>query len=338
MKNRLAPLGAALSVVALLSWLVVSTSREAVPDPADPADRGLGRMEVGEGGSVLPCAVPLAWRAPDPHPRFGHSAAEARSAVEEAAALWGEASGHGLFAHDPDGGFPIRFVYDERQARTEQRRLAEARFDRATGRLEVRRQGVREIREEHAAARSAYEEQARDLEERIARHNAAVRRWNREEGRSDEVLHELRSAEETLETARVKLDEMADEVEVLARRIEAEEAELARRVGEQDRRAEALKRAFPPTPVEAGAYREEVVLDGGIVTAIAREIRVHRFSDRHELVRVLAHELGHALGVGHASRAGSLMSPEHGWDDAAPEPPAVGPEDLELLRQRCPEL
>jgi len=340
MKNRLAPLGAALSVVALLAWLVVSTSTKSVPGGPPPAGGDPVGTAVHEGGSAVPCAAPLAWSVPEPDPRFGLSPAAARAAVAEAAALWEEAVGRSLFLHDPHEGFPIRFVYDWRQARGEERRLAEARFERAREGLEARERELGELREEYLADRTSYEDRVRELAERVSSHNAAVDRWSREQGAPEEVVRELRGAEEALATESRELERTAEELEALGRRLEAQEAEFGRRVEEHRREGEALERAFMPRAVEAGTYREEVRTEDGAVTFIAREIRVHRFSDRSQLVRVLAHELGHALGVGHASVPGSLMSPEHGSGEgpAAADPPTVGPADLELLRARCPDL
>jgi predicted Zn-dependent protease len=73
-----------------------------------------------------------------------------------------------------------------------------------------------------------------------------------------------------------------------------------------------------------------VTREAGQVTA-RREIRVYRFDDDDDLRLVLAHELGHAMGLGHSELAGSIMSPEH-RDGSTTE---VGRDDVLRLRRLC---
>lgn len=57
---------------------------------------------------------------------------EARAALEKAATLWNEAVGRGLSSNETDGDLPVRFVYDERQARTQERSRLVQDFNEAS--------------------------------------------------------------------------------------------------------------------------------------------------------------------------------------------------------------
>lgn len=337
MRSRLAPTGAFLSVLGLMAWLALGEPGPSGPTepPAHPSlevmpeDRG--------GGSAAPCAIPLRWRVASVDDRFGLTPAQARAAVQDAVRLWEDAMHRSLFSEDLRAGFPIRFVYDERRARTQEwsRRLKE--FERVGERIEEEKARLDDRESRFSVAWAEHEQRLKDLEAQVSSHDATVRDWNQKGGAPEEVFLELRFAEKSLERIHRQLSSERLSLDALSDTLRDEADRIRQEIQEHNRQGVALERAFPPVAIQSGLYKEAVIKEEGRLASVRREIDIYDFSDVNTLPVVVAHELGHSLGIGHDARSGAVMSEEHGRADL-PAVQAIQPRDIELLRARCPTL
>jgi hypothetical protein len=165
-----------------------------------------------------------------------------------------------------------------------------------------------------------------------------VKQWNRRGGAPEEERNRLEEAREALDRERRMLDAEAREVTGLMDRLNTETEHLNSRIRDHNRTSARFHERFPPSAVQSGIFRETLRTLGDRTTSVEREIRIYQFEDRDHLILVLAHELGHALGLGHSGVAGSVMVDIAGPRSSEGRTPRLTPSDLELLRSRCPHL
>ena len=346
MKNRFAPFGAILSVLAFLAWVSSSARNDpsvfevegelgaAVSRPPE----AVPLLRERTSGSAVPCAVPLAWRIARVDESFGLSRAEARAALNRAVRLWEEAVGPGLFSNESDGGLAIRFVYDDRQEARRQIRRLELEYNEASASLEARGEGLNEMSQRNRGIRRQNQVALRDLDRRVTSLNDSIRDWNAQGGAPVDVGERLRTSASLLEAEREELTAREREIDEREQQLTEEFERLDREVEAHRREAEALVAASPGGRRDSGTYRELVNVQDGAVTSVTREIRIYQFDGLDDLILLAAHELGHALGLAHNAVPGGIMRAEFSQTALLEGLPRVQPGDVEALRLLCPEL
>lgn len=269
--------------------------------------------------------------------RFDVSADEALRAARASAALWESASGTDLFEISFDGGAPILFEYDERQATVEARREREATLDERRADIERRRGALEAASDDHDNALTRYQQQVEAHRRVVDAYNADVQRWSGQEIPP--------AVEAELDRRRREIDASAQELQtrqrVLNQRSEAirrEVDDFNDRVTSLTEQERAFTRDFPVTAFESGTYDETATWENGRPVSVNRRIRIYQFSSYDDLVLVLAHEMGHALGLGHAPGRGAVMSEVFTTGLDIVSSGRVTSVDERMLGGRCPEL
>lgn len=243
---------------------------------------------------------PLTYQVGIVHGQHAWDRAAFEEALDEAAGLWNDAAGRPLFRRDPRGVLRVNLVYDHRQAAVDRLKTEGLRLDGSRASYEALKERVEAFRAEFAATREA-------LEGDLEAHNAAVRRFNadvaearraggaavEEVRRLERVREELDRRLEDLKGRQSALRDHAEGlnglIELLNQQAAAHNAHLASVQATEAELGEAFCK---------GRYRQE---------GLARSITIYQANGRDDLVRVLAHELGHALGLEHLPEPEAVM-------------------------------
>ncbi len=269
------------------------------------------------------CTYPATYRIASVDARFGLSMQEVSEAVEEAASLWEAAAGRDLFQEDINGDIAIDLVYDHRQAAADRLRGINVRIENTRASYDALKAHYELLKSEHQEQRASFTSDVEAYNARVRNLNAAQRaassrgtpfcdtsRHLDEERAALDLAHEdLKQRRESLEDTRETLNSMLVVINEMA-------ANLNLEVDSFNTTGKELGDEF-----SVGCYE---VRDG------RKSISIFHFNDRNKLVRVLAHELGHALGLKHNDNPRSVMHRMNVSDALE-----LTPEDIAALRSIC---
>jgi hypothetical protein len=287
----------------------------------------LGAVALGPvPAQAQACQVPIAYAIGEVDARFDLSRPRFREAVRDAARLWEAAAERELFVHRPGAEFRIHLRYGAIQQATARIRDLEADADALRQRIAAGKERLREARRGLRRAAEPLEERVRAFNREQEAFRARVRRLKkagdpsaRQARALRERQRELQQRAEELRTQRARIAERQQRVQRLAAEVNALVEQHNRRV----RKAREL--AGPDRQLHQGRYERR---PGGL-----EQITVNHFDDPAQLRFVLAHELGHALGLGHVDEPRAVM--HYLNEDADDARPSLTAADRAALRRAC---
>lgn len=272
----------------------------------------------------IPCEKPISYDIGTFDRRFKITQKSFLSALAEAEIIWEKPIGKELFAYKPDESvLSINLIYDERQAVT-------STLSGLGDVLEENESAYRSLEEKYVAMKSEYESTKRIYDARASAFEAMnddyermVKFWNESKRNSKAQFEELEKARLVLEEEIKALNSMETEHNMMAR-------EINTLVGSLNRMATSLNLNVERYNT-IGASRGETFTGGVYSTNDGKQsINIYEFSSREKLVRILAHELGHALGLEHNDDRDAIMYYLNEGDAGT-----LAETDLRALRNLC---
>lgn len=207
---------------------------------------------------------------------FHLTEAEFQADIQEAQAIWNKASGKQLFVFKDRAPLQVHLIYDKRQSLNEE--ITSLNNDVVRKDTDLKPQI------------DDYNRKSADLQKRIQALNTEIMTVNDRGGATREEYDALIARQESLQKEARDLNAIADSLSISRDNLNQE-------IDDLDETVSAFNDALQ-IKSEGGKYSLD---DKG------ERIEINIYSNKAELIHVLAHEIGHAIGMDHVKDEKSIM-------------------------------
>ncbi|MDZ7715554.1 MAG: matrixin family metalloprotease [Balneolaceae bacterium] len=271
------------------------------------------------------CEEPLTWRIASIDSRFDLDEKTLKQLASEAANLWSNAVGQEVLAYSDSGKVAINLIYSNAQKFTDDEQSLSENINKKKLHYETLEQHYRQLSFRYNQKLIEFDEVNTRLQKTQKEYQQIASRWNTGMVVSKEENEKLDKLKDKISRLHKESEKKLTELNALIVRMYEQSIavnNLADRINEliyQHREKFRSKQTF-----HQGAYFK---------AAEKRKINIYQFDDLDKLRLVLAHEMGHALGLGHVNNSRSVMYYLMEFQNARNL--QLSQEDIDAIKKKC---
>src|SRR3989344_4306396 len=274
-------------------------------------------------GRFLPCGSPISYSIGIFDERFGISRKNFLADTKQAEEIWEKPIEKDLFMEKANGSLKINLIYDYRQDVTEKLKILGISADDSRASYELVKARYVVLSEQYLKDRNIFESKVAAMESHQDAYNKKVAYWNARRGAPKVEYNALQLERESIQAEIASINQLQKD-------LSAEVENINALVSTLNRLAEELNidvARFNEVGASRGEEFEEGLYKSG---PKGRSIDIYQYDSKNKLIRVLAHEFGHALELEHISNPKAIM---YKLNEGTNE--KLTADDLSALKIRC---
>ena len=284
-------------------------------------------------GYDKPCSRPIVYFIDNLDPKFGQTKTELENNLKQAALMWNNAIGKELLRYSPDEAkdmsdlskwkLSVNLIYDKRQETTDELKIIDSTISNSKDSYE-------NLKARFDALKITYNNQKDNVQSLINTYESDKASYQKEVSYWNSVGGATKDQYEQLEKKRLSLNNQI-------KNINENNAKLNTTIADLNSLVVSLNSLNKDINQKIGTFNTVSTSNGlefqegeYVSDQDGKRINIYQYSNETKLIRVLAHEFGHALGLDHVEDKKAIMNAynlDHSTDLSA--------QDLAALNKVC---